>query len=113
MPEPIVPSAIVVSEASRPLGASLTSPSPAVAPPRPAGASFRDHLAEAARALGASERAVDGALERVTRRGAMGNEELIAFQATVYRHSLAVDIASRLVEKATSAVRQTLQSQQG
>ncbi len=56
---------------------------------------------------------MDAAVARVARRGEIGMQELVAFQALVYRHSLAVDVASRVVEKATSALRQTLQSQQG
>jgi hypothetical protein len=99
-----------------PIGPSPSphGPSPLpVAQARASGASFRDHLAEAVRSIGANERSVDGALERVTRRGAMSTEELIAFQASIYRHSLSVDIASKVVEKATSAVRQILQSQPG
>jgi hypothetical protein len=38
--------------------------------------------------------------------------ELIALQATAYRHATEVELAAKLVDKLTSAVRTTLTSQQ-
>jgi hypothetical protein len=43
--------------------------------------------------------------------GALGAAELIALQAGVYRYSEAVDLASRLVDHATSALKTVLQGQ--
>jgi hypothetical protein len=42
---------------------------------------------------------------------AVGPAELIALQAGVYRYGEAVDLASRLVDRATSAVKTVLQGQ--
>ncbi|MBC7174377.1 MAG: hypothetical protein H5U40_18165 [Polyangiaceae bacterium] len=103
MPDPVAPRL-------SPLSPRLVEASPASAPPVE-GPSFREHLASAARSLGESERGVDRALAGAAR-GSMRMDELVAFQAVIYRHSLTVDIASKVVEKSTSAVRQTLQSQQ-
>jgi hypothetical protein len=41
----------------------------------------------------------------------MGPGELIALQAGVYRYGEAVDLASRLVDRATSSVKTVLQGQ--
>ena len=38
--------------------------------------------------------------------------QLIAIQAGVYRYTQELELASKLVDKATGAVKQTLQSQQ-
>jgi hypothetical protein len=42
---------------------------------------------------------------------AIGPAELIALQAGVYRYGEAVDLASRLIDRATSAVKTVLQGQ--
>jgi hypothetical protein len=41
----------------------------------------------------------------------MGPGELIALQAGVYRYGEAVDLASRLVDRATTSVKTVLQGQ--
>jgi hypothetical protein len=46
-----------------------------------------------------------------TNGGSMGPGELIALQAGVYRYGEAVDLASRLVDRATSSVKTVLQGQ--
>ena len=89
---------------------STSRPPAAVAPPSE-GPSFRDHLSEAARALAGSERSVNRAIRRASHGQALAPEQLLVFQATIYQHSLRLDLASKLVDKATGAVRQTLQSQ--
>jgi hypothetical protein len=43
--------------------------------------------------------------------GAIGPVELIALQAGVYRYGEAVDLASRLVDRATASVKTVLQAQ--
>lgn len=62
------------------------------------------------RALASEDRALDASL----RGGLAGSADattLLRLQADVYRYSAHVDLASRLVERATSAVKQVLQSQ--
>jgi hypothetical protein len=56
--------------------------------------------------------------EALVRRGLHGGAsldaaQLIALQAGIYRYSEAVDLASKLIDRATSAVRTTLQSSGG
>jgi hypothetical protein len=53
-------------------------------------------------ALGAARRGIEGT---------MGPAELIALQAGVYRYGEAVDLASRLVDRATTSVKTVLQGQ--
>jgi len=43
--------------------------------------------------------------------GSLGPADLIALQAGVYRYSEAVDLASRLVDRATASVKAVLQAQ--
>lgn len=54
---------------------------------------------------------IDKAL-RSTRAGTLSYERLLALQAGVYRYTREVELAGKLVERSTSALRQTLQSQQ-
>ncbi len=106
MPLPVssaAPTAVAPSQSPSP------APSPSAAPVE--GPSFRDHLADAARSLAGSERSVDRAIVRASHGGGLAPEQLLVFQATIYQHSLKLDLASKLVDKATGAVRQTLQSQ--
>lgn len=65
-------------------------------------------------ALGALGREIDRG-ERLVQRavhggGRMGPGQLIALQAGIYRYSEAVDLSAKLVDRAASAVRTTLQS---
>jgi hypothetical protein len=57
------------------------------------------------------ERSVEHGLERALRGGAMSQEELLALQVNVIRYSQELEVASRIVEKVTGAVKQTLQTQ--
>ncbi len=104
-----------MTDGLRPLAPSV--PSSPLAPTRPLDAlappsssSFRDALHAAARDAAAREAAIDRVL---TRRGApLSPEQLLALQATVQRHSREVELAAKLVDKLTGAVRQVLTSQQ-
>ena len=49
---------------------------------------------------------------RSARSGNLSNERLLALQAGVYRYTREVELAGKLVERSTSALKQTLQSQQ-
>jgi hypothetical protein len=40
-----------------------------------------------------------------------GNQELLAIQASVYKFSQELELTSKVVEKATSGVKQTMQTQ--
>ena len=72
---------------------------------------LREAVVDAARSLAESDLRVQRGL-RAARRGAMDPAELLALQAGVYRYSQEVDLASKIVDKATTAVKTTLQSQQ-
>ncbi len=58
------------------------------------------------------EQLVQGVVRAAQRGATFTNEQLIAIQAGVYRYTQELELASKLVDKATGAVRQTLQSQQ-
>lgn len=88
--------------------ADRASPSSSAAP---AGVDFRDALRAAARSLAEGEAEIDGVVARLGRGRTLGPEELIALQHTVYRHAQEVEMAAKLVDKLTSAVRTTLTSQ--
>jgi len=76
--------------------------------PTPAREAFR----EAVRDISRGERMVNGLVAAARRGKTFSNEELIAVQAGVYRYTQELELAGKLVDKATSAVKQTLQSQQ-
>lgn len=72
---------------------------------------FGDVLRDTVRQIGAGQ----GRLERIARRGRRGPVDagqLLALQADVYRYTQELELASKLVDKATGALKQTLQSQQ-
>ena len=58
------------------------------------------------------ERLVNGVINAARHGATFSNEQLIAVQAGVYRYTQELELASKLVDKATGAIRQTLQSQQ-
>lgn len=68
-------------------------------------------MGDALRALAQDERRVERALRRA-RRGTLEPGALLALQTDVYRYTQEMELASKLVDKATSAVKTTLQSQQ-
>ncbi|MFN9809019.1 MAG: hypothetical protein ACK6CU_05215 [Deltaproteobacteria bacterium] len=96
---------------------ALGSSSPLTSAPQPppareggASSSFRDALREAAHGIARREAALDGVLAR---RGApLGPEQLLALQATLHRYTQEVELAAKLTDKLTGAVRQVLTSQQ-
>ncbi len=64
--------------------------------------------------LGALGREIDGGERLVARavrasHGGLGPGDLIALQAGIYRYSEAMDLTAKLVDRAASAVRTTLQ----
>jgi hypothetical protein len=64
-----------------------------------------------ARELDRDEQALERAVRRARSGQLMSHEELLALQAGIHRHSQQVELASKLVDKTTGAIRQTLQSQ--
>ena len=94
----------------------LLAPLPSASPSAPGhdtvGATeFRDALRDAAHSLAEGEAAIDGIVARLGRGRTLSPEALIALQHTVYRHAQEVEMAAKLVDKLTSAVRTTLTSQ--
>ena len=92
-----------------------TSSMRAVSPPAPTVSSDRPSpFAQLVRGLGhevqSSETLVHQAIASA-RGGELGPAQLIALQAGVYRYSEAVDLASRLVDHATSALKTVVQGQ--
>lgn len=68
-------------------------------------------LRDAASSIARGQARVDRALRR-GRRQDTSPAELLALQAGVYRFNQELELASKVVEKATGAVKTTLQSQQ-
>lgn len=87
---------------------SVLEGTPRAAPTRENGGPVRAF----ARQLAEADRTVDQQLARVRRGAALDSAELLAFQVQLYRVTQQIDLGSKLVDKATGAVRQTLQSQQ-
>ena len=95
---------------SAPLAPADARAAPGSGPPAAAGSSFRDVLEDAATEMARREATIDRAL---THHGApLGPEQLLALQATVHRYSQEVELAAKLTDKLTGAVRQVLTSQQ-
>jgi hypothetical protein len=69
-------------------------------------------LRASVRSIVRGERLVSGVIDAARHGATFSNEQLIAIQAGVYRYTQELELAGKLVDKATSAVRQTLQSQQ-
>ncbi len=69
-------------------------------------------IGDAVRSIGRGERFVDGAIARARRGKDLEPGQLLALQAGVYRYTQELELAAKLVDKATGAVKQTLQSQQ-
>lgn len=84
------------------------------APPpsaEPEGGAMRA-LRSAAASLTRGERMVSHVISAARQGKVFSNEELLAIQAGVYKYTQELELASKLVDKATGAVKQTLQSQQ-
>ncbi len=113
------------------------SPSPATSPQPATGGRFADAMrasrataappataTPAARSVGETalrasvqsivrgERLVNGVISAARHGATFSNEQLIAIQAGVYKYTQELELAGKLVDKATGAIRQTLQSQQ-
>ena len=73
--------------------------------------SFAEALRDAARSLGEGQSRIDHAIHHGFR-GETDAGHLLALQAGVYRYTQELELASKLVDKATGALKQTLQSQQ-
>lgn len=68
-------------------------------------------LRDAARGIGRGDRLLDRSLRAARAGHVFSNQELIALQAGVYRYSQELELASKLVDKSTSALKNVLQSQ--
>jgi len=75
----------------------------------PARASFKAILAELANRMDHGEASVDAVTKAAPKLGPGG--ELLALQAGVYRYTETFEVAAKLVDKASSAVKTTLQGQ--
>ncbi|HMJ09827.1 MAG TPA: hypothetical protein VK524_00405, partial [Polyangiaceae bacterium] len=78
--------------------------------PERAGQPFSEVLGQLGRSLDSGERLVQRALSGA---GALDSAQLIALQAGIYRYTEAVDLAAKLVDRAGTVVRTTLQSSGG
>ncbi len=74
--------------------------------------SFGDALREHVHSLSELEQRTRRHIRRAGRRAETSPQELLVLQAEVYRYSQEVELASKLVDKASSGVRTVLQSQQ-
>lgn len=100
-----------MTDSVRPVSTPIPSTAPTSAmAPEPTG-DFRSMLRDAAESLARGESSIDAAVHRLTRGRTLSPEELIALQATVYRHAAEVEMAAKLVDKLTSGVRTLLTSQ--
>ena len=84
---------------------------PSTTSPTETGSDFREALRDAAHGLAEGEAAIDGVVARLGRGRTLSPEALIALQSTVYRHAQEVEMAAKLVDKLTNAVKTTLTSQ--
>jgi len=85
---------------------------PARAPGADAEGGAMRALRSAAASLTRGERMVSHVISAARHGKVFSNEELLAIQAGVYKYTQELELASKLVDKATGAVKQTLQSQQ-
>jgi hypothetical protein len=81
-------------------------------PSESGGRSFRQALEDAAQSIDRGRRQLDRAIARGQSGQTLSQEQLIALQGTVYRYTQELEIASKLVDKATSSVKTVLSSQQ-
>lgn len=98
LPIPVSPALAASAERS----GAPTSPTA-----QPAGPSrFQEVLERVSSQADAGERLVDRALQQ---RGAVEPHQLLALQAGIYRYGEVVDLASKLADRASQAVKTTLQ----
>lgn len=72
----------------------------------------RELLRDAAMRIARGEEHIDRVIRQAQRGGTLAPEQLIALQTTVHRYTQEVELAAKLVDKLTGAVKQTLTSQQ-
>ena len=112
-PSPIAPTPSPSGERRTAFAEHLEPPAEAAeGPVSEAPSPALDALGDAVRSIARGERFVDGAMRRAARGKELEPGQLIAIQAGVYRYTQELELASKLVDKATGAVKQTLQSQQ-
>ena len=73
--------------------------------------SASDRLDDGIRAIHRDEKRLNSAIHRAERGADFDNQELIRMQALAYRYSQRVELASKVVEQATSGVKQILNTQ--
>lgn len=78
--------------------------------PRDDGA-FRGYLRGAAQQLAAGDRMLASVVARGPTAPAMDTSSLLALQAGMYRYTQELELAGRVVDRTTQAVKTTLQSQ--
>jgi hypothetical protein len=106
---------VSIAVSREPLPPTLTLPDPPErsAPPAahevPVPSAFASLLQSLAGEIHKGESLTRSALGAARSGQAMGPGELIALQAGIYRYGEAVDLASRLVDRATGAVKTVLQ----
>lgn len=72
---------------------------------------FRGYLRDAAHQLAAGDRMLASVVTRGPTAPAMDTTSLLALQASMYRYTQELELAGRVVDRATQAVKTTLQSQ--
>jgi hypothetical protein len=88
------------------------APAPSPAPePHEGPSAFSKLLRGLGRELDRGEALAERAIHGGGAGGGMSPEALIALQAGIYRYSEAVDLVTKLVDRATQAVKTTLQNQ--
>lgn len=105
---------IAIAREPLPLTATLPPPPPAQAPQAgststEAPSAFAGLLQSLAREVHRGESLTRSALGAAGAGHAIGPAELIALQAGIYRYGEAVDLASRLIDRATGALKTVVQ----
>jgi hypothetical protein len=102
-----------VAPAAKPIQAPKPAAPPPVLKPKAAAVSpaGRSPSAQMVGQLAESQRKLDRILKMAESGRTFSPAELLAFQAHAYRASQEIDMASKVVDKATGAIKQTLQTQ--
>ncbi|MCC7539051.1 MAG: hypothetical protein IT379_22690 [Deltaproteobacteria bacterium] len=112
-PSPRTPTAGTVAgpvrgAASAPAGSGQSA---SVSPHETPAGPLRETAVELLRDVARGERFVRSVMRRAARGADFSPQELLAIQAGVYRYTQELELVSKIVDKGTAAVRQTLQSQ--
>lgn len=75
---------------------------------RPDGADAGPKFADLLRRADGAQSELDSAIGKAIGNPGLGGADLIALQAQMYRSSLELDLASKIVEKVSSGMKQTL-----